>query len=286
MSEVLFARRRPDVSNAIVKKHTLPQSEGKDVRGYAFKISVNAALREREEEARPVIMAELQQMVDKKVWHAVHTFDLTAVERKAVIRSSMFLKDKYMASGMFDKFKARLVAGGDQQDKELYDNLSSPTAYTTSVLVIACIAAHESRSFIVMGIGGAFLNADITNTGIKVHMRLNIVLTAMLVLIDPEHAKFVEEHGTSVVELNKALYGCVEAAALWYANLCATLKRDGFNPNCYDPCIFNKLGADGAQITAAMHVDDLLVASTSNANLEKFEDYMRGVYSEIKVKKW
>ena len=285
MSEVLLARRRPDVSNAIVKKHTLSQSEGKDVRGYAFKISVNAALREREEEARPVIMAELQQMVDKKVWHAVHTFDLTAVERKAVIRSSMFLKDKYMASGMFDKFKARLVAGGDQQDKELYDNLSSPTASTTSVLAIASIAAHESRSVIVMDIGGAFLNADITNTGIKVHMRLNRVLTAMLVLIDPEHAKFVEEHGTSVVELNKALYGCVEAAALWYANLCATLKRDGFIPNCYDPCIFNKFGADGAQITAAMHVDDLLVASTSNANLEKFEDYMRGVYSEIKVNK-
>ena len=59
MSEVLFARRRPDVSNAIVKKHTLPQSEGKDVRGYEFKVSVNAALREREEEARPAIMAEL-----------------------------------------------------------------------------------------------------------------------------------------------------------------------------------------------------------------------------------
>ncbi len=36
----------------------------------------------------------------------------------------------------------------------------------------------------------------------------------MLVLIDPEHAQFVEERGTSVFELSKALYGCVEAAAL------------------------------------------------------------------------
>ena len=33
-----------------------------------------------------MIMAELQQMIDKKIRHEVHTFDLTALERKAVIR--------------------------------------------------------------------------------------------------------------------------------------------------------------------------------------------------------
>lgn len=45
---------------------------------------------------------------------------------KKVIRSSMFLTEKFTASGEFDKLKARLVAGGDGQDKTLYDNLSSP----------------------------------------------------------------------------------------------------------------------------------------------------------------
>jgi hypothetical protein len=78
---------------------------------YAFKISVNAASREREDQARQVIMAELQQMIDNKVRHAVHTFYVTALECKAVIRSAMLLKEKYMASGIFDKFKAILVAG-------------------------------------------------------------------------------------------------------------------------------------------------------------------------------
>ena len=50
-----------------------------------------------------------------------------------------------------------------------------------------------------MDIGGAFLNADITSTGVKVHMRLDKVLTAMLVLVSPKHLHFVEEQGTSVV---------------------------------------------------------------------------------------
>ena len=88
-----------------------------------------------------------------------------------------------------------------------------------------------------MDIGGAFLNADITSTGIKVHIRLNKMLTAMLVLIYPEHLKFVERQGTSVVQLDKALYGCVEAAALWYTNLCTTLVSGGLDANLYDPCV-------------------------------------------------
>jgi hypothetical protein len=35
----------------------------------------------------------------------------------------MFLKEKYLASGEFEKLKTRLVAGGDQQDKDMYDDL-------------------------------------------------------------------------------------------------------------------------------------------------------------------
>jgi hypothetical protein len=136
-----------------------------------------------------------------------------------------------------------------------------------------------------MDIDGAFLNADITNTGIKVHMRLNRTITSMPVSIDPGYSRFVEEQGTSVVELDKALYGCGEAATLWYADLSATLTRNNFIPNSYDPCDLNKVGRDGIQVTVAMHVDDLFVTSASDNNLETFENYMRGVYCEIKVNK-
>jgi len=181
---------------------------------YAFKISVRKAMKERPNDAEPVIIKEMKQMLEKKVWHGKHMADLTATERSAVIRSSMFLKDKYLASGAFDKFKARLVGGGDGQDKSLYENLSSSTAATTSVFTIAAIAASENRFVETVDIGGAFLHADMKPTGVVVHMRLDKMMTSILVKIAPDYRQFINNDGTIVVQLDKALYGTVEAASL------------------------------------------------------------------------
>jgi hypothetical protein len=48
-------------------------------------------------------------MIDKKVWRPVIVSDLTTEERRSIIPSSIFLKEKYKPSGEFDKVKARLV---------------------------------------------------------------------------------------------------------------------------------------------------------------------------------
>jgi hypothetical protein len=126
-------------------------------------VSMKAAIRERGEEARSVITAELAQLLDKQAWHGVHLKGLTKHERQSVIRSKMFLKDKLTATGVWERYKARLVAGGDMQDKTLYDNLSSPTASTTHVLSVAAIAACEGRKVMVIDIGGAFLHAKLSS---------------------------------------------------------------------------------------------------------------------------
>ena len=109
------------------------------------------------------------------------------------------------------------------------------------MLAVTYVANREGRSFVVMEIGDAFLNFDITSTGVKVHMRLDKVLTTMLVLVVPKHTKLVEEQGASVVQLEKALHGCVEATTLWYANVCATLALDGVPRNPSDSCAFGKM---------------------------------------------
>ena len=82
---------------------------------------------------------------------------------------------------------------------------------------------------------------------------------------------------------DKVFYIRVEAAAFWHAILCATLMRgDGFVPNPYDPCVFNKQGPGGAHATVLMHVDDLFITIKRIENHARLEKCMRNKYNEIK----
>ena len=108
------------LSTSVLK--SIEQRVGGDLSDYVMNITVRNALRTRGEEAERVLLKELRQMIDKKVWKPVKVGALSPSDRGRIIRSQMFLKEKYLPYGAFEKLKARLVAGGDQQDKELYDN--------------------------------------------------------------------------------------------------------------------------------------------------------------------
>ena len=120
-------------------------------------ITVKEALKSRGAEAKRVIKKKLKQMLDKKVWTPVIASRLSGMERKCIIQSQMFLKEKYLPTGKFEKLKARLVAGGNQQNKDLYDDISSPTVSTSAVMTVFTIAAHEKRKGTVMDIDSAQL---------------------------------------------------------------------------------------------------------------------------------
>ena len=58
---------------------------------------------------------------------------------------------------------ARLVAGGHKKDRSVYSDseTSSSTVSTTSLFLIAAIAAKESRKVVTIDFSGAYLNAQI-----------------------------------------------------------------------------------------------------------------------------
>jgi hypothetical protein len=113
-------------------------------------VSVRDALRTMGDEAKTVIIKELKQMIDRKVWGPIKSHTLTRAEASKVIPSSMFLKMKTNPNGSFNKYKARLVAGEHRQDKGLYDDLSSPTVSTSGMFTVIAIAAHEHRHVAVI----------------------------------------------------------------------------------------------------------------------------------------
>jgi hypothetical protein len=64
-----------------------------------------------------------------------------------MIRSFMFLKEKYNSEGDFDKLKSRLVAGGNMQDRSEYTEAetSSPTVSLSSVYSISFLRSPQRR---------------------------------------------------------------------------------------------------------------------------------------------
>jgi cobalamin biosynthesis protein CobT len=94
----------------------------------SFHTSVRKGLKEHGADAYKAIVAELKQLLsEKKAIKPVHREDLSARQLKRSIRSLMFLKTKFDGLGRFEKIKARLVANGKQQDRELYPDTYSPT---------------------------------------------------------------------------------------------------------------------------------------------------------------
>jgi hypothetical protein len=245
-------------------------------------LSVKKAITQFGDKAMDAIRKELKQMIDKGVWHPVRIKDLTLQQRKSIIRSSMFLKEKYDSTGKFEKLKARLVANGNMQDKSLYPDVSSPTASTSCVFAIAAIAAYEGRGISTLDINGACLNANMHTTGVEVYMRLDGHNLNALCEIDEQYRDYVCEskYGNYViVNLDRALYGCVESGKLWYEDLKTTLTKIGYTPNELDTCVFNK-GTGNQQCSIALHVDDMMITYKHKVDRDELINALKNRYTE------
>jgi hypothetical protein len=249
------------------------------ITGLSFNISVKKALKSKPKAALESLFKELTQMVDKNVFAGVPP---SVKVKKRVIKSFIFLKEKYKSDGSFDKLKSRLVANGSMEDRlsVLFEDISSPTASLPFIFLIACIAARDRRFVKTIDIGGAYLNADISKHDI--YMELDETTAAILVQIDPSYQQYLRPNGTMIVKLKKALYGCIESAKLWYDLLALTLESNGFTKNPIDPCVFNK-EIDGVQCTAVVYVDDIFVTCLKLSMIEDLERYLRERFKEITV---
>ena len=127
---------------------------------------------------------------------------------------------------------------------------TSPTVSTDGLLITAAIDGHEDRDVCIMDIPGAFLQAENDEF---VLMLLRGKLAEMMVKVDPElYQKYVimspKGQPMLYVKLNKALYGLLRSALLFYKKLVSELIEMGFVLNPYDPCVANR-EVNGSQQT-------------------------------------
>lgn len=207
--------------------------------------------------AEAALEAEMRQMHEKKVFEVVDYAKLSYKQRKKVLRTICFLQDK--SDG---RIKARFCADGRLQ--VIYGteiDPASPTVKTDSVMITTAIDAFQKRHVTIVDIEGAYLAVDMTE---EVYIIINKQLSDILARISPIYANAPRHNGQLCMRLKKALYGCVQSARLFYDHLSATMEKDGFRPNPYDVCIFNR-GTGDRQCTATVHVDDIKISSQQKA---------------------
>ena len=83
------------------------------------------------------------------------------------------------------------------------------------------------------------------------------------------------------VELQKVLYGTLQAALLFWQDLTAFLTEElGFMVNPYDSCIIIKM-INGKQCTIIWHVDDLKLSHIMQSVLEDIADKINTKYGQV-----
>jgi hypothetical protein len=151
----------------------------------------------------------------------------------------MFLMEK--RSG---KIKALGCADGSKQRQHIAkDEATAPTVSADAIFIHGTIFAHERCDVATCNIPGAFIQADNPDYAL---MQLNGILAELMVMIAPNiYRKYITMNAKGkpvlYVQLEKALYGMMKSALLFYRKLVADLRSIGFELNPYDPCITNKI---------------------------------------------
>jgi hypothetical protein len=166
--------------------------------------------------------------------------------RNQTIPSMFVFEIRYNPDGTIKKFKCRLVARGDRQHLSTFSNTFADTVSSRSINLILSLAAIFNLELESIDVKTAFLYSKIKE---------DIYIQRPPGVNDDVLPQYMK--------LNKCLYGLKQAAHEWKANITETINKMGFIQCKTDECVFVRRN-NSDFIILAIHVDDILVASSSD----------------------
>jgi hypothetical protein len=204
-------------------------------------ITVEEALNgSQRENWQGAIDSELQSLYEQKTWE-----DTEEVLGRREVKSKWVFDLKRDEFGKIERYKARLVARGDQQHHGLdYNETFSPTLRLESFRMILAWAVRNGKKVHQLDVKTAFLRATIDKV---IYMRLPT--------INGQKGK--------LVMLLKSLYGLKQAGYLWNKDIDRVLVSIGFKCNDLDNTVYILI-IDGRTVMIGVYVDDLVIAGEEN----------------------
>jgi hypothetical protein len=227
---------------------------------------------------------EIRQILDTEALIPTEASSLSWKERKEALECKLFLEAKRDG-----RVKGRFVGGtgASSQDKTKYRDLSSPTVRFETIAILLKSAATTGMHVAVADIPGAYLHARFQDLqleatpGNKRFVVAKGILAKMMAAIDRDCAKCLDNNtGELYLQLNKALYGLIEAAKLWYSEVSTMLLEQGFMQSLADPCLFTH---QEKQLLVGLYVDDMITFYKEPQHLQWFLNLLKVKYGIPRV---
>ena len=187
---------------------------------------------------------ELQAIHDHGVFGDGEFVDLP--EGRRALPSHWVYKVKRDGAGTIQRFKARLVCGGNHQQEGIdYKETYAPTARLSHVRLALAIAAKYGLELQQMDFCTAFLG---------------VPLEEEIYMVPPQGYGATGGIKRKVLRLRKSLYGLKQSPHVWYGTFKDFLVSIGFVPSRVDGGLFILRNASGeVDCVLVLFVDDLLL---------------------------
>ncbi|MEM1009075.1 MAG: reverse transcriptase domain-containing protein, partial [Myxococcota bacterium] len=198
---------------------------------------------------------------------------------REALRAVNLIREKHNSD-----IKGRTCANGKKQ-REMYDKseITSPTLSTEGLMLAMMQASREGRHIASAGVAGADLKTSMPD---YVVMRFEGDMVDIILAADPSLGVGLihDKNGKRIllVVLNKALYGCVKSAMLWYNLFVLTLKDMGFVLNEADLCVANAM-IEGKQCTIAWYVDNSMISHNKKSVVEMVINKIEAKFGKMTV---
>lgn len=219
-------------------------------------------------------------------WHPIKRNDMTYEDVKKVLPGHALVKMKG------DALKGRFVTGGNRQDPTEYDiyrEISTPTAMLSSFFGVVAHAAATGRAVASFDVKQAYTKAPMPANGRRIRVKISKDMVDIIMTISEEirrlYSGYVNSDGSVYVELDYALYGCLEAGRLWYEYFKDILvSKMGYTVCPHDDCVFNNLDNNGIVLsTIVIHVDDGFVTASTEAELDIFFERLQENLGDLTI---
>ena len=225
---------------------------------------------------------EIGDLIEKKeTFHPVFLKDIPKENCKRISSTQALFNTKPKNGETI--LKGRLVVNGNTQDRSQFDKINdiqSPTVELSSIFQLIITAAMSGYALVIIDFPQSFLMADQDTIQ---YAKLRKEVARFVCVFWPEYKEYMNPDGTIIVQLDKALYGQIQAPRLFNKFLVQNLSDLGFRQNVIDLGLFYKEISNDHKAELATHVDDVLAIVPVHYVIQYIEDMKDKFGSDLTI---